>query len=244
MSAPSKCACRSVVRTGSCPWLPLFHDMGLVGGLLQPLCRGIPLVLATPRYFLEAPIRWLRAISTHRATISGGPDFAYRLCVERVTETQLQELDLSSWRVAFCGAEPVRHDTLRAFADRFAPVRFDARALYPCYGLAESTLLVTGGARGAGLVATGFSSDALAQARVEPDERGTVLVGCGTVAPLHSVEIVAPEGGARLPAGRVGEIWVSGPSIAPGYWRREAQTAESFVETGRLPLAAHRRSGL
>ncbi len=211
-------------------WLPLYHDMGLVGGLLQPLHRGIPLVLATPQYFLEAPVRWLRLISQHRATISGGPDFAFRLCVERVTDSQRQELDLSSWRVAFCGAEPVRPDTLGAFAEGFASVGFDSKALYPCYGLAEGTLLVSGAARGTGLAATRFNSESLAHGHVRPSDAGTVLVGCGTVPPHHRADIVAPESGARLPAGSIGEIWVSGPSISGGYWQREAETAASFVE--------------
>jgi len=211
-------------------WLPLFHDMGLVGGLLQPLHRGIPAVLSTPGYFLEAPVRWLRLISRHRGTISGGPDFAYRLCVERVTEAQRRELDLSSWRVAFCGAEPIRHDTLRAFAEAFAPSGFDPRALYPCYGLAEATLLVTGGRRGAGVVARGFAGDALARASALPCDAEPPLVSCGGAPLHHEVDIVEPDTGARFPSGRIGEIWVSGPSISRGYWRRDAQTAETFVE--------------
>src|SRR5690606_5665847 len=103
-------------------WLPLYHDMGLIGGLLQPIHRGIPVVLMSPSFFLERPVRWLEAISHYSGTISGGPDFAYRLCVERVREAQVKGLDLSSWKVAFSGAEPVRCDTLHAFVDRFVPV--------------------------------------------------------------------------------------------------------------------------
>ncbi|RZL05757.1 MAG: fatty acyl-AMP ligase, partial [Rubrivivax sp.] len=146
-------------------WLPLFHDMGLIGGLLQPLHRGIPAVLMTPRFFLEQPLRWLQTISRLRGTISGGPDFAYRLCAERVTDEQRQGLDLSCWRLAFSGAEPVREDTLREFIACFAPVGFSGGAVYPCYGLAEATLFVTGGVRGQGLLARGFSSSGLRAGR-------------------------------------------------------------------------------
>ncbi|HVK98885.1 MAG TPA: AMP-binding protein, partial [Dongiaceae bacterium] len=129
-------------------WSPLFHDMGLIGGLLQPFYSGIPCVLSSPRFFLERPVRWLQLISRHRVTISGGPDFAYRLCLDRISAAQLEALDLSSWRVAYTGAEPVRHDTMDAFIERYVPVGFSAGAVYPCYGLAEATLLVTGGRRG------------------------------------------------------------------------------------------------
>jgi acyl-CoA synthetase (AMP-forming)/AMP-acid ligase II len=143
-------------------WLPLYHDMGLIGGLLQPIHRGIPVVLMSPTYFLERPIRWLEAIARYRGTVSGGPDFAFRLCLERVREAQLAGLDLSSWRVAFSGAEPVRHDTLAAFIGHFAPCGFDPGAVYPCFGLAEATLLVSGGRRGAGLTACTFDAASVA----------------------------------------------------------------------------------
>ncbi|HWT18104.1 MAG TPA: AMP-binding protein, partial [Variovorax sp.] len=143
-------------------WAPLYHDMGLIGGLMQPLYSGIPLVLSSPGYFLERPLRWLELISRHRATLSGGPDFAYRLCLERVKDAQLAQLDLSSWRVAYTGAEPVRADTESEFIARFASAGFDAVAVYPCYGLAEATLFVTGGRRGGGLVAPAFSAAGLA----------------------------------------------------------------------------------
>ncbi|WP_141100736.1 non-ribosomal peptide synthetase [Roseateles aquatilis] len=211
-------------------WLPLFHDMGLIGGMLQPLHRGIKLVLMPTRLMLERPVRWLQALSRHRGTISGGPDFAFRLCVDRVRDTQLQTLDLSSWRLAFSGAEPVRHDTLRAFVDRFAPAGFSAAAPYPCYGLAEATLFVTGGTRGEGLVATAFDAEALARGRAEPHAGGTRLVACGRAPTAHGVLIVDAASGAALPPGRVGEIWASGPSIASGYWQKPRASAETFVE--------------
>jgi amino acid adenylation domain-containing protein len=230
-------------------WLPLFHDMGLIGGMLQPLHRGIPLVLMSTRLMLERPLRWLQAISRYRGTISGGPDFAYRLCVDRVRETSLSTLDLSSWRVAFSGAEPVRHDTLVAFKERFAATGLTADALYPCYGLAEATLFVTGGVRGGGLMAHRFDATALALGRAQrvdpsdtgtgtgtddssPDgstERGALLVACGRAPRHHEVRIVHPGTGHPEEAGRIGEIWASGPSLASGYWQRPEASDETFV---------------
>ncbi|SFQ71862.1 amino acid adenylation domain-containing protein [Variovorax sp. OK605] len=220
-------------------WAPLYHDMGLIGGLMQPLYSGIPLVLASPRYFLESPVRWLELISRHRATLSGGPDFAYRLCLDRVKGARLAGLDLSTWRVAYTGAEPVRADTETEFIERFAPVGFDPGAAYPCYGLAEATLFVTGGQRGGGLVARSFSSVALARGEgVECVDSangvdgvdGTLLVGCGAVPEGHEVRITDPASLAALGAGRVGEIWASGPSICAGYWGKPEATRETFAE--------------
>ncbi|MDQ0073669.1 amino acid adenylation domain-containing protein [Variovorax boronicumulans] len=212
-------------------WAPLYHDMGLIGGLMQPLYSGIPLVLTSPRYFLERPVRWLELISRHRATLSGGPDFSFRLCLERVKDAQIAQLDLSSWRVAYTGAEPVRADTELDFIERFAPAGFDAGAVYACYGLAEATLFVTGGKRGAGMVVRGFGADGLASGVGTPSEDGTLLVGCGAVAVEHVVEIVDP---ATLSVvaepGRIGEIWVSGASVGAGYWGKPRESAETFVE--------------
>ncbi|WP_431111394.1 amino acid adenylation domain-containing protein [Variovorax paradoxus] len=211
-------------------WAPLYHDMGLIGGLLLPLFNGIPLVLTSPGYFLERPVRWLELISRHRATHSGGPDFSFRLCLERVNDARLAQLDLSSWRVAYTGAEPVRADTETEFIERFAPAGFDPNAAYPCYGLAEGTLYVTGGLRGGGMVACTFSSDDLAQGAGVPAAEGTVLVGCGVAAPGHRVEIVDAETLSAAAPGKIGEIWTSGPSICLGYWGKERETRETFVE--------------
>ncbi len=211
-------------------WAPLYHDMGLIGGLLQPLYSGIPLVLTSPGYFLERPVRWLELISRHRATLSGGPDFAYRLCLERVKDAQLAPLDLSSWRVAYTGAEPVRADTEIEFISRFASAGFDAAAVYPCYGLAEATLFVTGGRRGGGLVAPTFSATGLASGTGTPADEGAALVGCGNVAPGHRIEIVDAESLSAAAPGKIGEIWTCGPSIGHGYWGKERETRETFVE--------------
>ncbi|MET3479070.1 amino acid adenylation domain-containing protein [Variovorax atrisoli] len=210
-------------------WAPLYHDMGLIGGLMQPLYSGIPLVLTSPRYFLESPVRWLELISRHRATLSGGPDFAYRLCLDRVRGSRLAGLDLSTWRVAYTGAEPVRADTETEFIERFAPAGFEPDAVYACYGLAEATLFVTGGRRGAGLVARTFSADALARGEGAESAQGTMLVGCGAAPDRHEVRITDPDSLAALEAGRVGEIWAGGPSICAGYWGKERETCETFA---------------
>ncbi|MNU66235.1 putative fatty-acid--CoA ligase fadD21 [compost metagenome] len=210
-------------------WLPLNHDMGLIGGLLQPMHRGAVVALMSPRYFLERPVRWLEAVSRLRATVSGGPDFAYRLCLDRVSDAQLQRLDLSSWRLAFSGAEPVRADTLRSFQQRFAPAGFPAEAVYPCYGLAESTLFVTGGQRGAGMVAHAFDKARLAQGAVVRDEGGAMLVGCGRSVTHHAVRIVDTATLSVCADGAVGEIWASGPSLGSGYWNKPEVSQQTFV---------------
>ena len=214
-------------------WAPLYHDMGLIGGLLQPLYSGLPLVLTSPRLFLESPVRWLELISRHRATISGGPDFAYRMCLERIKPSQLAQLDLSSWRLAYTGAEPVRADTVTAFAQRFAACGLRPDAAYACYGLAEATLFITGGSCGAGATITSFDTEALAQGRAEESSgasQTTALVGCGPAVPGHAVNIVDPHSLQVLEPGRVGEIWAHGPSISQGYWGKPQQTQQAFVE--------------
>ncbi|MDQ7957759.1 MAG: amino acid adenylation domain-containing protein [Pseudomonadota bacterium] len=220
-------------------WLPLNHDMGLIGGLLQPLHRGIPVALMSPRFFLERPVRWLEAIARHRATISGGPDFAYRLCLERVKPHQVAQLDLSCWALAFSGAEPVRADTLRAFEAHFRPAGFRAEALYPCYGLAESTLFVTGGRRGAGMAARRFSAKGIAQrmavqAAHGGAEEAVELVGCGSTVCAHTLRIVDPATLEVLEDGHLGEIWAGGASIGAGYWNKPHESAVTFVERDGL----------
>ncbi|MCT9074070.1 amino acid adenylation domain-containing protein [Cupriavidus gilardii] len=215
-------------------WLPLYHDMGLIGGLLHPLFGGMPLVLMSPTYFLQRPRRWLEAMDRFRGTVSGGPDFAYRLCVERVRAAQVPTLSLRSWRVAFCGAEPIRAETLERFASHFAAAGLDARALYPCYGLAEATLLATGGRPGEGATPIGFDEAALASghAVASIDGDGTRLVACGDAAPGHRVDIRCVEHGQPLPDGQIGEICISGPSVTAGYWQQPEATAMTFPDHG------------
>ncbi|WP_459206114.1 non-ribosomal peptide synthase/polyketide synthase [Pseudomonas sp. MLB6B] len=209
-------------------WLPLYHDMGLIGGLLQPIYSGVPCVLMSPGYFLARPQRWLQAISEYGGTISGGPDFAYRLCSERVSDAALAGLDLSRWRVAYSGSEPIRQDSLAGFAERFRATGFDASSFFASYGLAEATLFVSGSRRGGGIPALQVDAQALAAHRIEPGE-GSVLMSCGFAQPGHAVQIVEPHSLAVLADDQVGEIWAAGPSIAHGYWRNPEASARTFV---------------
>ncbi|WP_421534488.1 non-ribosomal peptide synthetase [Pseudomonas marginalis] len=210
-------------------WLPLYHDMGLIGGLLQPIFSGVPCVLMSPAYFLGRPLRWLEAISEYRGTISGGPDFAYRLCSERVSESALERLDLSNWRVAYSGSEPIRLDTLERFAEKFAACGFTSDSFFASYGLAEATLFVAGGRRGHGIPALRIDEQALAANRAEPGQ-GSAIMSCGTSQPEHAVLIADPHTLSELADNCVGELWVSGPSIAHGYWRNPEASAKTFVQ--------------
>ncbi|AKQ66000.1 Malonyl CoA-acyl carrier protein transacylase [Myxococcus hansupus] len=216
-------------------WLPPYHDMGLIGGLLQPLFRDIPTVLLPPMSFLQRPLGWLEAVSRFGGTVCGGPNFAFDLCVRKSTPEQRAALDLSRWEVAFCGAEPVRADTLERFAEAFAPAGFRREAFYPCYGLAEGTLIVSGGARAAVPVARRFSREGLLHGEAKPPERDsaeTVLVGCGQSLGDQDLRVVDPRTGRPCEPGRVGELWVRGPSVADGYWQRPEETERTFH--GRL----------
>ena len=210
-------------------WLPLYHDMGLIGGLLQPIFSGVPCILMSPAYFLTRPLRWLEAISEYGGTISGGPDFAYRLCSERVSDTALAGLDLSRWRVAYSGSEPIRQDSLERFAEKFAPCGFTPASYFASYGLAEATLFVAGGQRGQGIPALCLDELALADNRIVPGD-GSPVMSCGTSQPEHAVLIVEPGQLHVLAENRVGEVWASGPSIAHGYWRNPQASANTFVE--------------
>jgi 8-amino-7-oxononanoate synthase/acyl carrier protein len=213
-------------------WLPSYHDMGLIGGILQPLYVGRPNVLMSPMAFLQRPIRWLRAITKYNGTTSGGPNFAYDLCVDKVTDDQLAELDLSSWLVAFNGAEPVRPETLDRFCERFGPVGFRREAFFPCFGLAEGTLMVTGGMRTEEPVIVWADARSLESGAVEIVAEGAPgsrrLVGSGENLPDQEVLIVDPQENTRLPECRVGEVWTRGPSIAGGYWNRPDETQYTF----------------
>ncbi len=224
-------------------WLPLYHDMGLIGNILQPLHAGAHCVLMAPVAFLQKPLRWLAAISRYRATTSGGPDFAYELCVRRTAAEQRQALDLSSWRVAFNGAEPVRAETMERFADAFAPCGFRREAFYPCYGLAEATLFVSGGAAGRPPRVETVDAAALERHEVAPAAEpagARRLVSCGHAWAEQRIAIVDPETGIELGSGRVGEIWTAGPSVARGYWRNPAATRSDFearlADTGLGPF--------
>lgn len=213
-------------------WLPTYHDMGLVGGILMPVFASRPLTLMSPMTFLQQPIRWLRTISRYGATISGAPNFAYQLCVDKIRDDELEGIDLSSWRTAFNGAEPVRPSTLEQFAERFAKVGFDRRAFLPCYGMAETTLIVSGGPQSEMPAVECFDARELEANRVVPCEsdapHARELVGCGHILPGEKVVIVNGETHEVLPPDEIGEIWVSSPSVGKGYWEKEEATRETF----------------
>jgi acyl-CoA synthetase (AMP-forming)/AMP-acid ligase II len=213
-------------------WLPTFHDMGLIGCILTPIFVGMHCVLLTPLHFLQRPARWLETISRYRTAIAGGPNFAYDLCSRGVTAEELSGLDLSHWTLAFNGSERVREDTLTRFTQRFAATGFRPEAFFPTYGLAEATLLVSGGPMNRKPPSLTVSPSDLEQHRVtivpEGTPGGIQLVGCGGVALGQRIAIVDPQSAALCPEDTVGEIWVHGPSVAQGYWRKPAESAETF----------------
>jgi 8-amino-7-oxononanoate synthase len=225
-------------------WLPSYHDMGLIGGILQPLYVGRPNVLMSPITFLQKPYRWLSAISRFGGTTSGGPNFAYDLCVRKITAEQRKSLDLSTWKVAFNGAEPVRAETLDRFVEAFGPCGFRREAFYPCFGLAEATLIVSGGYVSKPPVVRHFDAQALPEdvvTEVEPGRQGgRAMVGCGETLPDQNIVIADPETRTTCPPGRIGEIWVCGPSIAQGYWQQPEATEATFraclADTGEGPF--------
>ena len=213
-------------------WLPMFHDMGLIGNIIQPLYVGAACVLMAPMTFVQEPIRWLRAISKYRGRTSGAPNFAYDLCVAKTTPEERKGLDLASWSLAFNGAEPVRAETIDRFAHTFEPFGFRRSAFYPCYGLAEATLLVSGPVKSAVPLVRTFETAGLEHRSAIPvagnDESGRTLVGCGHTWLDQTIVVADPDTLTRCSDGRIGEIWISGPNVTHGYWRREEATAATF----------------
>jgi acyl-CoA synthetase (AMP-forming)/AMP-acid ligase II len=213
-------------------WLPMHHDMGLVGSVLEPMHTGFRAILMSPLDFVQRPARWLQAIHRYGAEVSGGPTFGYEHCAQRVTEAQSEQLDLSSWNLAFVGAETVRADVLDAFARRFAKNGFQRKAFFPCYGMAEATLMISGAKLHSGPQLLQCSGEALRQGRLARDPQGDrLLVGCGEPVDGHRLYIVDPATGIRCADGIVGEIWVSGPSVAAGYWQAATLSEEAFKAT-------------
>ncbi|PCK09046.1 MAG: amino acid adenylation protein [Alteromonadaceae bacterium] len=222
-------------------WLPLFHDMGLVVTVLWPVYLGATSVLMAPATFVQNPQTWLKAISRYRGTICGAPNFAYDLCAKKIPQELLPELDLSTWRIAFCAAEPVRSDTLKNFYDYFGTAKFNWEALNPSYGMAEATVFISGAKSESKPKILTLDKAELGQNKFvvcgdsansstpgSANNLTTELVGCGQVPAPHSVKIVDPKTKSVLPDGAIGEIWFSGPSVSPGYWKLPEVSAETF----------------
>jgi acyl-CoA synthetase (AMP-forming)/AMP-acid ligase II/aryl carrier-like protein len=213
-------------------WLPMFHDFGLIGKVIQALYAGFPCILMAPTAFMQRPLRWLHAISRYRATTSYAPNFAYDLCVQVVTPQQRAALDLSTWEVAVNASEPVRAATLQRFAATFADSGFRAAACSPAYGLAEATLCVTVGQHAAPPLLAHVDAAALEQHHVRmvppTDPAACMLVGCGSIPPEQRVVIAHPQHSTRCPPDQVGEVWLAGACITGGYWQQPEATHHTF----------------
>jgi fatty-acyl-CoA synthase len=231
---------REDVRPLGVSWLPLYHDMGLIGCLVNAVAYPGPLVLLRPEQFLARPALWLRALSRHRGTLSAAPNFAYALCVRRIHEDELEGVDLSCWALALNGAEPISAEVARRFVERFGPYGFDARALVPAYGLAEASLAVTFAPSRSALKTVAVDATALAtDGRVRPGDR--TLVSVGRPVPGAEVEI-RDDAGAVVPSGTVGRIHVRGPSVMVGYLGQPEATraalVDGWLDTGDLGFVA------
>ena len=235
--------CQHTKKSVGVGWLPMTHDMGLIGNMIQPIFVGCHYILMAPEHFLVKPIRWLRAITRYRATTSGGPNFAYDFCYQKIKPELRSELDLSSWDLAFNGAEPVRPETIDRFSAEFSQCGFRREVFYPCYGLAESTLIVTGGSKLVPPVERVFNADELGAKRAVIEfknvAKGRVLIGCGRTWLDQQIIIVDPETCRCCSNGHIGEIWISGPSVTQGYWKQPRETERVFQgylrDTGEGP---------
>lgn len=231
-------------HTSGAFWLPSYHDMGLIGGILEPMYIGGPSTLMSPVSFLQRPIRWLEAISRYKGTTSGAPNFAYDLCADKATPAQIDALDLSSWSLAFCGAEPIRPETLERFARTFERCGFRKSSFYPCFGMAESTLLVSGGIgpaepRYLTVDRKSLERDHVTQTSSD-DPNALTMVNCGKSIIDQRIVIANPITLERCAPDQVGEIWISGPSVAQGYWGLAEETESHFrahlADTGEGPF--------
>jgi acyl-CoA synthetase (AMP-forming)/AMP-acid ligase II len=212
-------------------WLPHFHDMGLVFGLLTPLYVGFPCHILSPASFLH-PERWLEAMTRYRGTHSAAPNFAYDLCVRKISPERRAGLELGWWRIAVNGAEPVRPETLDRFDEAFGPYGFRRKAFCPAYGLAEATLMVTSIPGPREPRSTWVASQALSRAKAEPVEKRALgdkeFMSCGVATLGMEVAIVDPATRARRSVGEIGEVWVRGASVGKGYWNRPEETRDVF----------------
>jgi acyl-CoA synthetase (AMP-forming)/AMP-acid ligase II len=210
-------------------WLPQFHDMGLIGQMLQPLFLGGTYIFMPPMNFVQRPLRWLELISHYRLHSSAAPNFGYKHCVKYIKDSEdLSQLDLSCWKVALNGSEPIDLETMEAFAAKFRQCGFDPKAFSPCYGLAESTLFVSGTSQGTGAQTLTVDQEAFERGEVLARDRGKTIVSSGSISSHLRVRIVDPDSAEECAPGEVGEIWVSGPSVGQGYWNNAEKTAECF----------------
>ncbi len=223
-------------------WLPPYHDMGLIGGILEPLFGGFRVIKIAPFDFLQKPFRWIEAISIYHGTSGGGPNFGYDLCIDHTSEEQLCEPDLSSWRVAYNGAEPINPDTIDRFSNKFERCGFKRKAFYPCYGLAEGTLFVTGGSTNAEPVIRSFDSKKYRDNTIitcPSSQSGHRMVGCGSCLNEEQISIVDPDTLTQCDSDQIGEIWIKSLSVAKGYWNKPQSTEKTFKaylsDTGEGP---------
>jgi fatty-acyl-CoA synthase len=218
-------------------WLPLYHDMGLIGFVLSPLFHRIPTNYLSPLLFLKRPVTWFQAFTRHKGSIAYAPNFAFALCVKRIRQNDLENIDLSHWRVAGCGAEPIRPETLEAFAESFARCGFDKNALYPSYGMAESSLAIAFTELGEGMKTVSVDGPTLwgaGEVKIVPEdaENAIRLVSCGPEFPRHEIRVFNPDDATSespLPEGKVGELRIKGPSVMRGYWEDAERTRETFA---------------
>lgn len=241
LMANVKCIMTDGLRMGppdvGVSWLPLYHDMGLIGFVLAPLVMRTPVVFLPPMLFLKRPVSWFQAMTRHKGTTSFGPNFAYALCTKRIREADLEGIDLSLWRNAGCGAEPIRAETLEAFADKFAKVGFKREALLPSYGMAESSLAICFTELGEGLKTIAVDgetlwSEGVAKKVPESDDSAIRVVSCGSKFPHHDIGVFSPDDTASATPfgeGRVGELRIKGPSVMRGYWEDAERTNEAFA---------------
>jgi acyl-CoA synthetase (AMP-forming)/AMP-acid ligase II len=226
-------------------WMPYFHDYGLVEGMIVPLYNGTPCYLMSPFAFIKRPVQWLRNITQYRITHSQAPNFAYDLCVRKVKPKEIVELDLSSWQAAGNAAEPINPKVMASFVEIFSSCGFSWNAFAPAYGLAEYTLLVSTKPKGekpviAALDAASLEQDKIVDAKLEQQDGVRFIAGCGRRVCETNIAIVHPDTLTRCAPDEVGEIWVSDPSVAQGYWQREEETTQTFrayiSETGEGPF--------
>ncbi len=217
-------------------WLPQFHDMGLIGHMLQPLFLGGTYVFMPPMNFVQRPRRWLELISHYRIHTSASPNFGYKHCVKCIKDREdISHLDLSCWQVALNGSEPIDIDTMKSFSAKFQRYGFEPKAFSPCYGLAETTLFVSGGPRNTGAQTLTLDKEAFESGRVKETEKGKNIVNCGLISSHLKVRIVDPESMEVCKQGEIGEIWVSGSSVTQGYWKNTQKTQECFHAQLRHP---------